>query len=293
MNAQTVDGIALQVFNKPDLTGQLLETIAAARGTGGCRVYILQDALAGSRRAEDYAADHAATKALVQDWMARNEGRFAAIAYRENPRNLGTCATTRAVIDWAFESCETVVFSEDDTLFEPDAFEWFGAMLAHPAFLAPEVWGITGESKIFDSGGTPVTPEQIAEGRARVESDRLLTAFGRFNFMPSTCFGTNRAKWNEFGETRGHPNGDRDVNIRCKAEGRFSLWPVVSRVSDNGMHHPNGFSVMIHKNTAVIPNKTQHISSGSFASQGTDFRDIGHDFGRLFQKYTQGWRQAS
>lgn len=285
--------LALQVFNKPDMTSQLLTSIAQSRLPNDCHVVVLQDSLEGARNAAGYAQDHAKTKAVVEAWISAEKGRFTSADFYENPHNMGTCATTRRVIDLGAERSKNIFFSEDDTVFEVDAFDWFSHMLTHDAFLSPEVWAITGESKIFDSAGAKISDAQIAEGRVDVVDHDLMSKFYRLNFMPSTCFATTREKWAEFGETRGHPNGDRDVNTRCKEEGRYSLWPVVARVSDNGMHHPNGFSMLVHKTTDRIPNKTQHLTSGAFgAAKISEFTEMKQDFGALFQKYFQDWRNG-
>lgn len=284
--------IALQVFNKPDLTLELLTSLSNAFGVETYRVYVLQDSLTGALSSKRYAPDHARTKAVVEAWLQQNATRFVAASFRENDTNLGTCKTTQAVIDWALTDCDDVIFSEDDTTFEPDALMWFRAMLAHEAFAAGDVWAVAGESKIFDSGGAPVTQEQLAEGHAAVTNEGLLAEFIRLSFLPSTCFATNRQKWSEFGATRGHPNGDRDVNIRCKEEGRFSLWPVVARVSDNGMHHPNGFSVLVHKSPERVSNKKQNIASGQFGACEQSFVEKTRNVGGLFSRFSTGWRNT-
>jgi hypothetical protein len=288
--------LAVQVFNKPDTTIQTLESLAKCALADKCKLYILQDSLISSRSTEKYQKDHLATKELVNKWINENSLNFLTINFRENISNSGTCLTGKTLIDWAFEDSKNdlVIFTEDDVIFDVDAIYWFKKQLESELYLDESIWAIAGESKIFDSGSNILDESIIEDAKKYAAENNLLSQFYKLNFLPSTCFGISKRKWGEFGYTRGLPNGDRDVNIRCKEEGKFSLWPVVARCSDIGMHHSSGYSMLIFNDENKITQKNQNIATSDFPCTdlfSLNYFDADKIIGGLFFNYCKKWQE--
>jgi hypothetical protein len=257
------DVIAIQVFNKPDSAVMTLQSVARCSGSENYHLFILQDGLIGSKQVEQYQEPHAETSKAVRYWIDANRHNFLSIWFDCADRNYGPYSTAERLINEALDEREFVIFSEDDVVFEEDAIQWFERLRNHTGFLLPNVWAIAGESKFFDARSHVPSTTDIHQALEVAQRQNLIDRFVYFDFVPSSCFATNRAKWSEFGKTRGGPNGDRDVCLRCRAEGKVCLWPVVARCRDVGMHHPLGYSVR-WRGTSHPVFKNSYILSGMF-----------------------------
>jgi hypothetical protein len=259
--------IAVQAFNKAESVVRTLDSIAECRGSNTYNLLILQDGCVGSQQTEKYREAHAKTAAAIESWISTNRHRFPSVCFGRSDRNRGPYSTVERLIDWAFQMGESVIFSEDDIIFEKDAVEWFERVLVHPMFLHPQVWAIAGESKFFDSSWHVPSSADISRALEVARTQRLMDRFVYYDFLPSSCFATIHAKWAEFGKTRGSVNGDRDVIRRCRTEGKLCLWPVIARCRDVGMHDPLGWSVrwrgLDHpefKNSYIVPGMLEGAS---------------------------------
>lgn len=282
--------IVVQTFNKPDTTLRTLKSISNLEQFLDLDVLIFQDSCADSRNFEKNRTLHEETEQAIVNWIAGNESKFKSISFLQSESNLGTCASTRTAIDEGFRINKHVIFCEDDVEFSKDALNWFSYCFGSEDFSREEIWAIAGESKVFDSGSRVVEEGEVQQAIDFCEEEHLYNKYTEFNFLPSSCFATSLEKWFEFGQTRGQPNGDRDVNIRCQQEFKKSLWPVVARCKDIGMHHPDGYSVTIHKSTSKIPLKSQNIMSDDLLPRGIHFEPIIKDFANVFQKYCTNFR---
>lgn len=288
--------LAVQVFNKPDTSIQTLNSLADCKLSEKCKLYILQDSLEGCRTPDKYKKDHSETKQLIEKWIEEHQLDFLSIYFSENVSNQGTCLTGRSLIDWAFEDSKygKVIFTEDDVVFEKDAIHWFNSLLDSEVYRDESIWAISGESKIFDSGSNSIDKNKIESAQYFAVENDLLNKFYKLNFLPSSCFGITYSKWKLFGSTRGLPNGDRDVNIRCKEEGKYSIWPVVARCSDIGMHHAGGYSMLIFNDESKIAQKNQNITSGDFPHldlYSLRYSNADNIIGSLFLNYCKEWQQ--
>lgn len=290
MNVYSPDNlaIAVQCFNKPDTTIQCLETLAGMDGIGAARLLVYQDGVEGNRRAEGFREAHADTARQVAAWLEEKGGLFRSAVFHGQERNMGTCKTTQNAIDMAFGLGEWVLFTEDDVLFEPDALNWFETAINAPVFAGNrDIWAVAGESKAFDSRGGEVSDRLVEDARRLVVENELIDKCTLMAFLPSSCFATVSDRWAEFGETRGLPHGDRDVNIRCREEGKRSLWPVVARCRDVGMHHPLGYSVAIKKgDLGTIPNKSVYLASGDVGGRIDRIDFLPKPLNRVFRHWT-------
>jgi len=279
--------IAVQAFNKAEKTTRTLDSIAACRGADNCNLSILQDGWDGSEHAENYRHAQAKTTRAIESWISGNLHRFASVCFDHSDRNDGPYKTAERLLDHAFETSESVIFSEDDIIFEKDALEWFERALAHPTFLRPEVWAIAGESKFFDARQQVPLLADISRALQVAETERLMDRFVYVDVLPSSCFATIRDKWAEFGKTRGSAKGDGALVRRCRAEGKLCLWPVIARCRDIGMHDPLGWSVRWKGESHPVV-KNNYIVSGMLKGASPQLSELVAGKAALFNEFTLG-----
>jgi hypothetical protein len=281
--------LAIQAFNKADSIIATLDSVARCDDADQCDLFIVQDSWVGSKRTEIYSQAHTDTATAIEAWLTANRSHFRSTSFTQLDRNHGPYATGRRVIDWAFETSEFVIFAEDDVMFEQDAIRWFERVFVHPGFQRADVWAAAGESKFFDARRHVPSPDDIERALDVARRQNLMDRFVYFGFLPSSCFATGRSKWKEFGETRGLANGDRDVNRRCRAEGKVSLWPTIARCRDMGMHHPLGFSVSWRgANHPVF--KNNYVVSGMLGPASDELSELADgETAALFDEFIQRW----
>ena len=285
--------IAIQAFNKADSILRTLNSIARLRGSNSYDLFILQDGCSGSNQTEKYRAAWAETIQALKSWISRNRDHFASVRFESSDQNNGPYRTAERLISRALESSESVIFSEDDLIFERDAIEWFERALTHPMFLRPHVWAIAGESRFFDSHRHNPSDTDVARALEAARSYNLIDKFVYLDFLPSSCFATTRDKWAEFGETRGTIRGDRAVVDRCLAEGKVCFWPVIARCRDTGMHHPLGYSVR-WKGLHHTAFKNSYVVSGMLKSAAADLTELStSQKDALLSEFTRHWELLS
>jgi hypothetical protein len=283
------DSIAVQAFNKAESVLSTLESIAKSSGSDKYHLVILQDACSRFSETEKYRSAWAQTTQAIETWISRNGDHFVSVRFDRSDENNGPYRTAERLITQALESSESVIFSEDDVIFESDAIEWFERALSHPMFLRPNVWAIAGESRFFDSFRHTPPDSDVSRALKLAETHSLIDKFVYLEFVPSSCFATTREKWAEFGETRGMTRGDRAVVDRCLAEGKVCFWPVIARSRDIGMHHPLGYSVrwkgldhMAFKNSYIVSGMLKP-SSGELTELSARQKDA------LLSEFTRRW----
>ncbi len=284
------DTIAIQAFSKADTILATLNSVVRCRGSENYDLLILQDGCFGSKRTEKYREARADTTRAIEAWAVANCQHFLSLSFQQADQNHGPYAIAERVINKAFETSKSVIFSEDDVIFEEDAIQWFERALSHPGFLHPAVWAVAGEAKFFDAKRHAPSPKEIRRALDVARSKRLIDRFVYYDFLPSSCFATTRHKWAEFGKTRGAPNGDRDVNLRCRAEGKVCLWPVVARCRDIGMHHPLGYTVRwTGANHATT--KNSYVVSGMLQNASVELIELVEGREALRDEFIRRWDQ--
>lgn len=110
--------VAFIIFNRPEETRRVFQTIAAVRPP---RLLVVAD---GPRSAEE-AARCEATRAVIQevDWDCEVLTNFA-------DKNLGCRTRVSSGLDWVFQQCEEVIVVEDDCLPHPTFFPYCEELLA-------------------------------------------------------------------------------------------------------------------------------------------------------------------
>jgi hypothetical protein len=290
-NVQCVGSIAVQAFNKAESVLCTLDSIARSRGSNSHDLFILQDGCSGSNKIEKYRSAWAETNQALKSWISRHRDHFASVRFKSSDQNSGPYQTAEWLVSWALETSTSVIFSEDDVIFECDALEWFERALAHPMFLRPNVWAIAGESRFFDSYRHVPSNTDVRRALEVAQTQNLIDRFVYLDFLPSSCFATTRDKWAEFGNTRGTTRGDRAVVDRCLAEGKVCFWPVIARCRDTGMHHPLGYSVR-WKGLNHTRFKSSYVVSGMLKSTARDLTELSTgQKGALFGEFTRLWEQ--
>jgi hypothetical protein len=281
--------IAVQAFNKAESVVSTLDSIARSSDSDKYRLVILQDACSGSAATEKYRSAWAETTHAIEAWISTNKDHFVSVRFDRSEENNGPYRVAEQLISRALESSECVIFSEDDVIFEHDAFEWFERALIHPMFLRPNVWAIAGESKFFDSHRHSPSDTVVSRAVELAESNNLINKFVYFDYLPSSCFATTRDKWAEFGETRGTTRGDRAVVDRCLAEGKVCFWPVIARCRDTGMHHPLGYSVR-WRGLQHTGFKNSYVVSGMLKSAAEELTELSSSQrDALLNEFTRRW----
>jgi hypothetical protein len=280
--------IAVQAFNKAKHIIRTLESIAACRGSKKYNLFILQDGCAGSEATEKYREAWIETTRAIKSWASNNSDHFRSFGFRGTEQNNGPYKTAERLIDWALETNQSVIFSEDDVLFEEDAIEWFERALAHPVFLRPDVWASAGESKFFDAKRQVPSSAEVNRALQVARDQRLIDRFSCEPLIPSSCFATTREKWTEFGKTRGSARGDRALVERCRAERKLCMWPVIARCRDTGMHDPLGYSVRWRGGNHPVVKNT-YIVSGMLQDRSGDLIELVSGKGELFYESTKSW----
>jgi hypothetical protein len=281
--------IVVQNFNKPDTLEAVCKSLLECANTNQYDLIFWSDSASGARKETEYSAKCAEVGNLLDSFFTSSRDRFRSITLRRNPSNLGCYKTCQIALDYAFNDHEFVIFSEDDTIFSSDALDWFTAVRSLPAFSDDAVWGIAGESIFFDARRAPLNRGLVEGAKVHAAKHHLWEQFIPLDFIPSTCFATNRRKWAEFAVTRGKVNGDVELCYRCQAERKKCLFPVIARVKDVGMLHPDGYSVSIHTEENVTGVKNCYLMSGDI-KVATDLmsalRPFDGDVGLLFWRST-------
>src|SRR5207249_1848207 len=141
---------------------------------------------------EKYRSAWAQTTQALEAWISTNTDHFVSVRFDRSEENNGPYRTAERLISRALESSESVIFSEDDVIFERDAMEWFERALTHPMFLRPNVWAIAGESRFFDSYRHSPSDTDVSRALELAENHNLMDKFVYLDFVPSSCFATTR-----------------------------------------------------------------------------------------------------
>jgi tetratricopeptide (TPR) repeat protein len=281
--------IVIQTFTKIDTLGALCKSLLTCDRRDQFDLIFWRDSAIGSRKQAEYEQKAAEVEKQLNAFCRTYADQFHSVSMRGNFVNRGTCKTCQIALDSAFEDHDFVIFSEDDTIFAPDALDWFSAIRRSPAFADDSVWAIAGESIFFDAQTKVPDARLLRAAKLHAVTNRLWEQYTSFSFVPSTCFASTRSKWLQFSATRGQPNGDVDLCERCKAEGKRCIFPVVARVKDVGMLHPDGYSVMIHTAANVSGVKNCYLMTGDIRpdpSAVPELRAFNGDAGQLFSRST-------
>ena len=129
--------VGLIVFNRPDLTARVVETVRRARPP---QLFIIAD---GPRDPSEEGLCRAAREAALQvDWPCKVKTEFA-------PSNLGCGRRVATGIDWIFSNVEEAIILEDDCVPAPSFFNYCEALLRR----------YRDEPRVMHIGGSNFLPE--------------------------------------------------------------------------------------------------------------------------------------
>jgi len=276
--------IVVQCFAKPDTLAGLCASLLQCEGTRDFHLIFWSDAPGAGHNAERHAAQNLLVKAQLAAFITDNQQNFASVSLLGNERNLGTCATCAAALNYAFAVHEFVIFTEDDTVFARDALQWFTALHELAVLDRPEILALAGESIYFDARAEALAEGYAARAAAAAGARGLTSDYVQHNFVPSTCFATTRAKWGVFGGLRGQPRGDEDVCQLCREQDLHCVFPVVARVKDVGMLHADGYSVAVLGAENVREIKNTYLMADDLPARQGAPRPYAGSLGRLFEE---------
>jgi hypothetical protein len=252
----TTRGTALvvQPFIKPDTLEALLRTLVKCARRESLRLVFFSDNPSGlaaathprsGGRQDEFAEKNRRVMTLIREFRNAHRLDFREIVVQMADRHLGPCATCREAIDFAFESDDLVIFTEDDALFSEDAIEWYERLYESGIMDVPENWAVTGESVYFDAQTKRPTPEYVARARAACIRRGYFHQHTRLSHLPATTLAVVKPKWDLFRVIRGEDRGDEAVCTVLQERNNFVVFPIVARVTNVGMLHADGYSVAI------------------------------------------------
>jgi hypothetical protein len=256
--------VVVQPFVKVEMLEGLLRSLLACTGRERVKLLLFSDNPSGlteethpgaSPRVSEYSEKNERVMALLAEFRAAHRADFRDVVVERSASHLGPYGTCRAAVDLAFESSDFVVFTEDDAVFARDALDWYARALASGLLESPENWAITAESIYFDARDKQPTPEHVAGARAAARRRGYVHQWARYRHLPATCFGVTRDRWEIIGPIRGGPRGDVEL---CRVMGekeRFAIFPIVPRVKNVGMLHPDGYAVTVQGVAGVAPDE--------------------------------------
>lgn len=268
--------IAIQCFSKPDTLADLLQSVLA-QDASDWSVLIWQDGLPGSRHEDRYRADVALVSSVIDDHLPRLRQKFGDVRVVNSAANLGTAPTCKRLIDLAFESNDYVVFFEDDCILSPPALAWFDGVRG---LLNQQAWFAAGESPYFNSGADDVPSHMTDLLNTLANAPEVASTYIYEKFVPSTCFATIAEHWRQCSNFRGLPRGDHNISAFMESRGGRTIFPAVPYVRDVGMHHKNGYSVMVLGEDGVKETKNQYVVPQSF--EASELRELRLSQGLMF-----------
>jgi hypothetical protein len=247
--------LVVQAFIKADTVENLLRSLSRCSRRESVDLVFFVDVPQGASNATNpaaveketaYARKNEQVVAILQDFLASHRSDFANVSLHRNDRNLGCYKTCQVALDAAFTNSEFAIFVEDDVLFSIDALDWFIRTFESGVLDDANNWATTGESIYFNARDKQPSREHVARAKELSVRRGYYNKLTTFPFVPSTCFATTRAKWKLFGEVRGRPVGDVELCKLCAELEKYCVFPILPRVNDVGMLHPDGYSVGIH-----------------------------------------------
>jgi hypothetical protein len=247
--------LVVQAFIKVDTLTNLLHSLSRCWRRESVDLLLFSDVPKGASRETnptalgkeaEYARKNEQVLAKLAEFRALRSSEFHSVILHRNDANLGCYKTCQAALDMAFEKAEFAIFVEDDVIFSVDALDWFIRAYESGLLNDENSWAITGESIYFNSRENVPSAQHVARAKEISIARGYYNKFTTFPFVPSTCFATSRKKWKLFGTVRGGPVGDVELCKLCAEQGKFCVFPILPRINDVGMLHPDGYSVGIH-----------------------------------------------
>lgn len=252
--------VAVQCFAKVGTLQRCLDALMKCRGAQDFTLFILQDALEGSKKPDVYERGHAQVRAAIAEALPALVDRFFAVSVLQNRVNMGTTGSCRRLLDHVAEHTSGFVFLEDDCILAPDALEWVGFHMDNTITPHEAMIGAC-ESIFFDARKKTIRPDQREALTSVARRPEVRWAHTLQQFVPSTCFFTTSEIWDEISSIRGFPRGDFNLTHYMRQTGRSCIMPTVPRAADIGMLDEMGYSVNTLGRDAVAEVKNCYVMS--------------------------------
>lgn len=252
--------LVVQAFIKVDTLTNLLRSLSRCWRRESIDLLLFSDVPSGANKETnptalgkeaEYARKNEQVLATLAEFRAAHDSEFHSVTLHRNDVNLGCYKTCQTALDLAFEKTEFAIFVEDDVIFSIDALDWFIRTYESGLLDDDDKWAITGESVYFNSRENVPSAEHVARAKEISIKRGYYNKLTTFPFVPSTSFATTRMKWKLFGAIRGGPVGDVELCKVCAEQGKSCVFPILPRINDVGMLHPDGYSVGIHGPSGV------------------------------------------
>jgi hypothetical protein len=245
MNTEFKLSIVIQVFIKNHLLDDVITALLSVKNIDSCNIIFWQDSLIGSKYYNnDYEINHKKTKEIINNYITK----FKHAEFKSNISNLGTCATCKTAMDYAFTKSQYAILIEDDLIVSKNFLNFFTFFIDNNYLnIDKNIVTIGGESIFFNAKNKSINDENIDIANKLIDK-YTLNQYYTFveNFVPSTCFCTSKSIWQIIGSIRGLPTGCNKLNDYVTENKLKTITPVVPVCKDIGMLDQNGYSMKIH-----------------------------------------------
>jgi hypothetical protein len=223
-------------------------------------ILIIQDNIKGYKKEKDPTVIYQFDKVKeINNRLSKNDNTtYLLVENNMHPSPL--CAYS---INYSFEhfKCDYFIIMEDDLVLSDNFLSYYIYGLQN--LLTPTNIVIAAESLYFDARRNTASNEFIDNAKKLIDDLNLEIYYTTFNFLPSSCFGSNLNGWELIKTTRGNknPTGATLCNPLFKEKNYNTIMPIVPRCKDVGMIHDLGFSVLWHGKSGVREIKNTYLLS--------------------------------
>ena len=221
--------VTLMIFNRPNSTAQVFESIAKARPS---KLLIVADGPRADRPGE--AALCTAAREIVGqiDWPCEVYRNYSEI-------NLGCRERVASGLDWVFSLVEDSIILEDDCLPHPDFFEFCDSLLDH----------YRDDDRVMAIGGDNFAPER-ARGDASYYFSQYCYVWG---------WATWRRAWRQYDlKMRAFPEFRRKLRACFNTGAEARHWQKLFRLASEGKvdtwDFQWQFAVLRSRGLTIVPN---------------------------------------
>lgn len=246
--------VALFVFNRPDLTARVVETIRAARPS---QLFVSADGPRPDRPDEAQLCAQARKVVQAVDWECD-------VHWKLEERNLGCGPAVSQGIDWVFESVDRAIILEDDCLPDPSFFAFCTSLLERYA----------DDTRVMQIAGSNLAAPRNAFGSASYSFASFPLVWGWATWRRAwRHYDIAMANWPTFRDSGGldglHASRARRVHLRREWNHIFAgngTWDHQWQYTVMSQH---GLSVYpatnLVTNLGFRPDATQTTGAGSMA----------------------------
>ena len=261
----------LQTFNKVQYLQSIHDSLISQINKFDSNKYelnilIIQDNIIGNKKEKD--KDYITNYNKVIE-MNKKLSENEITEYYLNDKNLKPCLSISNAIDYVFTRYKSDFFvaMEDDLIISNNFVDYFIYVFEN-VFDKKNILYAAAESIYFDSRRDVVTDIDKDLNLDLIKLFDLNKFYIKFNFLPSSNFGTNLIGWFAIRDVRRtqNPSGAEEASNSFKELNYETVMPIVPRCKDMGMTDALGYSTLYHgndikeiKNTFVLSETASSI----------------------------------